>query len=93
MWTAVLAFFEQATASPATVIDGTLEVIFEGEREEKLTARARREAFDMARICERAAGNAAVERLASAAFSAMAAATRNHAAEFLPCGDLRCGAD
>eukprot|EP00965_Chrysotila_dentata_P086261 2846173-Pleurochrysis_carterae.AAC.1 len=58
------AFFEQAAASPAAVIDGTLELIVEGL----------------------AAGDAAVERLVSAAFSVMAAATRDHAAEFLPGG-------
>eukprot|EP00965_Chrysotila_dentata_P003909 127728-Pleurochrysis_carterae.AAC.1 len=40
----------------------------------------------MSRIRELAAGDAAVERLVSAAFSAMAAATRNHEAEFMPRG-------
>eukprot|EP00965_Chrysotila_dentata_P051448 1706729-Pleurochrysis_carterae.AAC.1 len=71
-----LAFFEQAAASRAL-----------GVREEKLTARARRAAFDISRIIrELAAGDATVERLVSAAFSAMAAAKRNHAAEFLPGG-------
>eukprot|EP00965_Chrysotila_dentata_P165248 5456414-Pleurochrysis_carterae.AAC.2 len=40
----------------------------------------------MSRICELAAGDATVERLVTAAFSAMASATRNHAAEFLPGG-------
>eukprot|EP00965_Chrysotila_dentata_P096639 3193231-Pleurochrysis_carterae.AAC.1 len=84
MWPTALAFFEQAAASPTAVIDGTLELIVEGVREEKLTARARRAAVDMARIRELAAGDAVVERLVSAAFFAMAAATRNHAAEFLP---------
>eukprot|EP00965_Chrysotila_dentata_P135433 4477907-Pleurochrysis_carterae.AAC.1 len=80
MWPTALAFFERAAASPAAVIDGTLELIVEGVREEKLIVRARRAALDMARIRELAAGDAAVERLA------MAAATRNHAAEFLPGG-------
>eukprot|EP00965_Chrysotila_dentata_P137565 4550709-Pleurochrysis_carterae.AAC.1 len=81
MWPPALPrLFEQAAASPAAVIDGTLKLIVEGLHEEKLTARARRAALDMARIRELAAGDAAVERFVSAAFFAMAAATRNHAA-------------
>eukprot|EP00965_Chrysotila_dentata_P163583 5401428-Pleurochrysis_carterae.AAC.1 len=52
-----LAFFEQAAASPVSVIDGSLELIVEGVRQEKLTARARREALDMARIRTLAAGS------------------------------------
>eukprot|EP00965_Chrysotila_dentata_P043985 1462128-Pleurochrysis_carterae.AAC.1 len=40
----------------------------------------------MARIRKLAAGNLLVGRLLSAAFTAMAAAMRNHAAEFLPGG-------
>eukprot|EP00965_Chrysotila_dentata_P036766 1223712-Pleurochrysis_carterae.AAC.1 len=86
MWPTAPALFEQAAASAAAVIHGTLELIVEGVREEKLTTRARRAALDMTRIRELAAGDATVERLVSAAFSAMAAATRNHAAEFLPGG-------
>eukprot|EP00965_Chrysotila_dentata_P120652 3989837-Pleurochrysis_carterae.AAC.1 len=56
MWPTALAFFEQAAASPAAVIDGTLELIVEGVREEKFTARARRAALDMARIRDGARG-------------------------------------
>eukprot|EP00965_Chrysotila_dentata_P078520 2587547-Pleurochrysis_carterae.AAC.1 len=62
MWMMALAFFEQAAASPAAVVDGTLEFIVKGVSEEKLTARARRTALDMARIRELAAGGAAFER-------------------------------
>eukprot|EP00965_Chrysotila_dentata_P169624 5599468-Pleurochrysis_carterae.AAC.1 len=40
----------------------------------------------MARIRELAAGDLLVGRLLSAPFTAMAAATRNHAAEFFPGG-------
>eukprot|EP00965_Chrysotila_dentata_P171755 5667892-Pleurochrysis_carterae.AAC.1 len=78
MWPTALAFFEQAgAASPAGVIAGSLELVVEGVREEKLTARARRAALDMSRsIRELAAADAAVRRLVSAAFSAMATATR-----------------
>eukprot|EP00965_Chrysotila_dentata_P150016 4954866-Pleurochrysis_carterae.AAC.1 len=46
MWLTALAFFEQAAASPAGVIDGTLKLVVEGMRKEKLTARARRAALD-----------------------------------------------
>eukprot|EP00965_Chrysotila_dentata_P149926 4951489-Pleurochrysis_carterae.AAC.1 len=84
VWPTALAFFQQAAASPAAVIDGTLELIVKDVREE-LTARARQApALDMARIRELAAG--VVWRLLSAAFTAMGAARRNHAAEFLPRG-------
>eukprot|EP00965_Chrysotila_dentata_P009190 299275-Pleurochrysis_carterae.AAC.1 len=47
MWPTALNFFEQVAVSPKVVIDGTLELIFEGVREEKLTAQARRAAFDI----------------------------------------------
>eukprot|EP00965_Chrysotila_dentata_P071716 2369238-Pleurochrysis_carterae.AAC.1 len=47
MWPSALTFFKQAAASPAAVIDGTLELIIEDVREEKLTARARRAALDI----------------------------------------------
>eukprot|EP00965_Chrysotila_dentata_P021351 706772-Pleurochrysis_carterae.AAC.1 len=81
MWPKALAFFEHAAASPAAVVDCSLELIVEGVREEKLPARARRAALDMAHIRTLAAGSSLVGRLLSAAFTAMAAATRNHAAE------------
>eukprot|EP00965_Chrysotila_dentata_P139016 4597404-Pleurochrysis_carterae.AAC.1 len=57
MWPTAFAFFEQAAASPAAVIDGFLELSVEGVREGKLTARARRAALDMARIRTLAAGS------------------------------------
>eukprot|EP00965_Chrysotila_dentata_P164917 5445388-Pleurochrysis_carterae.AAC.1 len=65
MWPTVLAFFEQAATSPAAVIDGTLELIVEGVRGEKLTARACQAALGMSRIRKLVAGDAAVERLVS----------------------------
>eukprot|EP00965_Chrysotila_dentata_P166246 5488333-Pleurochrysis_carterae.AAC.2 len=80
MWATALAFFQQAVASPAAVIDGTLELIVDGVRKEKLTAQARRASLDMARTRQLAAGYLLVGRVLSAAFTAMAAATRNHAA-------------
>eukprot|EP00965_Chrysotila_dentata_P149504 4936753-Pleurochrysis_carterae.AAC.1 len=57
MWPNALAFLEQAAASPAAVVDGSLELIVEGVCEEKLTAKARRAALDMARIRTLAAGS------------------------------------
>eukprot|EP00965_Chrysotila_dentata_P122973 4064717-Pleurochrysis_carterae.AAC.1 len=63
MWPTALAFFQQAAASPTAVIDGMLELIVDGVREEKLTARACRAALDMARIRELAAGDLLVGRL------------------------------
>eukprot|EP00965_Chrysotila_dentata_P245428 6206548-Pleurochrysis_carterae.AAC.4 len=85
------AFFEDAAASPAAMIDSWLELIVEGVREEKLTARACQAALDMARIRELAAGDSAFEGLVSTASFAMAAATHNHATELLPGGI--CSAD
>eukprot|EP00965_Chrysotila_dentata_P095584 3159356-Pleurochrysis_carterae.AAC.1 len=63
MWPNTLSFFQQAAAPPAAVIDCTLELIVDGVREEKLTARARRAAYDMARIRELAAGDLLFGRL------------------------------
>eukprot|EP00965_Chrysotila_dentata_P249195 6208771-Pleurochrysis_carterae.AAC.1 len=60
MWPKALAFFQQAAASPAAVVDGSLELIVDGVREEKLTARARRAALDMASIRTLAAGSSLV---------------------------------
>eukprot|EP00965_Chrysotila_dentata_P238473 6202517-Pleurochrysis_carterae.AAC.1 len=48
MWLTARAFFEQATALPEGVIDETLELVVEGVREEKLTARARQAAQHVA---------------------------------------------
>eukprot|EP00965_Chrysotila_dentata_P003069 100172-Pleurochrysis_carterae.AAC.1 len=67
-------------------MDGSLELVVEGVRKEKLTARARCAAIDIARIREMVAGSPIVERLLSAAFAATAISTRNHAAEYLPGG-------
>eukprot|EP00965_Chrysotila_dentata_P071717 2369294-Pleurochrysis_carterae.AAC.1 len=67
VWTTALAIFQQAAASPAAVIDVTLELIVESAREEMLLARARQAALDMARIRELAGVDAAVERFVSAA--------------------------
>eukprot|EP00965_Chrysotila_dentata_P151927 5020135-Pleurochrysis_carterae.AAC.1 len=63
MWQTALAIFQQAAASAAAVIDGTLELIVDGVSEEKLTARALRAALDVARIRELAAGDLLVGRL------------------------------
>eukprot|EP00965_Chrysotila_dentata_P015727 520676-Pleurochrysis_carterae.AAC.1 len=57
MWPMALASFEQAAASPAAVFDGTLKLVVEGVREEKLTARARRAALDVGSAHPRACGH------------------------------------
>lgn len=86
MWTRSLNFFEQAAASPQSVIDGSLRLSIEGIREAKETPRAQRAAIDMQRIRRLSTGDELVQRMVAAAFSAMAASTRNHASEFLPGG-------
>ena len=48
--------------------------------------RSARHAIDMKRIRAAASGDALVERLLTAAFSAMANATENHASEWMPGG-------
>eukprot|EP00965_Chrysotila_dentata_P198867 6179056-Pleurochrysis_carterae.AAC.2 len=73
-----LVFFEKAAESPSAVIDGSPGFIIEGVREEKVTARARRAALDIARIHEMAAGSPIVEHLLSATFKAMATSTGYH---------------
>eukprot|EP00965_Chrysotila_dentata_P048408 1605841-Pleurochrysis_carterae.AAC.1 len=35
MWPTALAFFVQAAATPATVVDGSLQLVVEGVREER----------------------------------------------------------
>eukprot|EP00965_Chrysotila_dentata_P154174 5095328-Pleurochrysis_carterae.AAC.1 len=63
MWPTVFDFFEEAAVSPSAVMDGSLELVVKGVREEKLTSRARQAAVDIARIREMAAGSPIVERL------------------------------
>lgn len=86
MWTRSLDFFERAALSPQLVVEGSLTLIIEGVREAKHTPRAQRAAIDMQRIRRLSADNTLVERMVAAAFAAMAAATRNHASEFLEGG-------
>lgn len=86
MWTHALEFFEKAATAPQLVIEGSLALIIEGVREAKETPRARRAAIDLQRIRRLSTGDRLVERMVGAAFSAMAASTRNHASEFLPGG-------
>jgi hypothetical protein len=87
MWPATLAFFEAAAAAPETIIEGSLELKLD-VRDAKVTPRSRRAATDMQRIRRLAIGDTLVARMLAAAFTAMAAATRNHASEWLPGGDF-----
>ena len=50
--------------------------------------RGKRSAVDMARIRKLVDGNELVLKMLTAAFTAMAESTENHAAEFLPGGPL-----
>eukprot|EP00965_Chrysotila_dentata_P150486 4970787-Pleurochrysis_carterae.AAC.2 len=76
MWPTTLKLVAKILASPSAVIDGALELIIEGVREQTLNARARRAPLDIARIRQMAAGDPIVERLPSAAFLAMATSMR-----------------
>jgi hypothetical protein len=77
MWPRTLAFFEQAAASPRQLIDGTLKLKLNCTREAKVTPRAQRAALDVKRIRKLVEGDALVERMVSAACTAMAKATGN----------------
>jgi hypothetical protein len=86
-WPKLLDFFESSAASPSQVIDGSLKLLVDDKSTAKDTPRARRAALDMQRIRREVADDRAlVERMLSAAFTAMAKSTRNHASEFLPGG-------
>ena len=91
VWPAAHSFFTRAAASPAAVINGSLRMELGIElapppatpSQGKCSARNQ---IDMARIRLAATGDSFVEKLLSAAFDAMAKATANHAAEWLPAG-------
>ena len=91
VWPAAHDFFVSAAASPSAVIDGSLAMDL-GVNVEPPAAtasqakRSARAAIDVARIRRVAAGDKLVEQLLTAAFAAMAKATANHAAEWLPAG-------
>ena len=91
VWPAALAFFKAAAASPASVVDGSQRLNL-GDAPTASTAsqatRGERARVDMERIRGKAEGDPLVERLLVAAFDAMAGATENHAAEWLPGGKL-----
>ena len=88
MWPQALAFFREAAASPATVLGGSLQLLLSCDREAKLTERAKRGALDIALVRKQVAEEHTelVCKMLTAAFSAMADSTANHASEFLPGG-------
>ena len=91
VWPAAHSFFERAAASPSAVVDGSLqmELGLELAPVAETASQARRSArgaIDIARIRAAARSDSVVERLLAAAFAAMAKATANHAAEWLPAG-------
>jgi|EP00966_Prymnesium_polylepis_P050971 hypothetical protein len=92
VWPAAHSFFERAAASPAGVIDSSLKMELGCElapaapvtaSQAKRSARAQ---IDMVRIRAKATGDPIVEQLLATAFAAMAKATANYAAEWLPAG-------
>lgn len=91
-WSNFVEFFERAAASPASVMNGDLamKLPFDTSRDTH-TPRSARAALDMERIRRATEGNALVERMLTAAFNAMVAGAKNHAAEFLPGGKLALG--
>jgi hypothetical protein len=91
VWPAAHSFFERAALSPSAIVDDSLQMELGVADEPAATTagrakRSARNAIDMARIRLAAAGDPMVERLLTAAFEAMAKATANHAAEWLPAG-------
>lgn len=91
VWPTAHTFFKQAAASPAAIIDGSLYMELGIElpvtrATPSQGSRAARHEIDMERIRRKAVGDPIVEQLLSAAFEAMAKATANHAAEWLPAG-------
>jgi hypothetical protein len=90
VWPAAHAFFERAAASPAGVIDGSLRLQLGCAPRAITTAsqakRSARAEMDMVRIRRAATDDPVIQKLLTAAFDAMAKATANHAAEWLPAG-------
>ena len=93
VWPKAVAFFKAAAASPASVIEGSLKLDLGGVETTPATAlqatRSERARIDMVRILTKAIGDALVERLLTAAFTAMVSGTENHASDWLaPDGKL-----
>ena len=97
VWPTALEYFKAAATSPAGVVDGSSRLdLGAGAAAAATTAanatRSERARMDMGRIRAVAKGDALVECLLTAAFNAMAAATENHASEWLaPDGKLCAG--
>lgn len=83
MWPKTLAFYEAAAAEPRRIINRSLKLELPCGQEARETERSRRAAIDMKRIYSEAMGNEIIEKMLAAAFKEMAAATRNHASEFV----------
>ena len=92
VWPQALDYFERGAADPASVIEGSLSMGLGGATPAAVTPgqarRGERARLDTLRIRSAAVGDPVVERLMAAAFTAMAAGTRNHASEYLPGGKL-----
>ena len=102
LWPRTCAWLEEAAASPQSAIDGTLSLrtsleagglrVTPRKQTPKAQRRAERAQLDLERIRGAVAADAElralVHEMLTAAFTAMAASVRNHAAEFMPGG--RC---
>jgi hypothetical protein len=93
VWPQIHRYFKEAAADAASVVEGSLhlhsrlglEVPTEAPSKATRGGRAR---LDMLRIRGASIGDALVEEMVAAAMAAMAPATENHAAEWLPGGKL-----
>lgn len=103
VWTSAVKFFEDASANPAAVVDGSLSLDVSSLLLDdnalpdaacmRLATpgqmrRSERAHVDLMRIRGKAIGDKLVERLLGSAFTAMIEGTRNHASEYLPGGKL-----
>jgi hypothetical protein len=100
VWPNAHAFFTAAAASPASLYDKSLtldvgvdigtnigaQTVATGTTASHAGRRSERARLDMERIYAKAKDDPLVERLLTAAFTAFAKATANHASEFLPAG-------
>ena len=91
VWPRSHAYFTAAAAAPARIVDGSLKMELGVDCAPQVASpsqvkRSERSILDMQRIRRAAAGDALVEQLVGAAMAAMAKATANHAAEWLPAG-------
>lgn len=97
LWPRALAFVRAASADPSSVVDGSLAMDLGSASAASgatttpgaVATRTQRSRLDMARIRRKSSGCEVVQKLLAAAFDAMGKAIANHAAEWLPAGELK----